>query len=91
MFEILSALLVALAAAWGASVYRSRLPVLRQRVLVPLRVPADHAVRGVLLHMRGPWAVIADAVLVRPDRTETAMPGQVVVHRDNAVLFQSHP
>ncbi len=58
-------------------------------MLIPLRDPGDHSLRGVLFRQRGRWLVLVDCALVRPDKSETVMLGEVVIHRDNVVLIGS--
>jgi hypothetical protein len=75
-------MLATLAAWWWF-----RCPARGRRVVIPLRCPSDHALRGLLARERGEWLVLVDVTLVRPDRSSTPMLGDVVLHRGNVVML----
>jgi hypothetical protein len=74
----------------------SSCPALLRTVIVNVKTDRDTALRGVLWQERGAWFVLRQPVLLNPlardekDR-EVALPGEVVIARDNVEFFQVVP
>jgi hypothetical protein len=57
-------------------------------VLVNLVHDRDSALRGVLWQSRGPWLVLRDVHVIKPQTDPTPMDGDVVIHRANVAFLQ---
>jgi len=51
----------------------------------------DAALRGVLWESRGPWLVLRDVSLIKPDAPPLVVDGDVVIHRANVAFIQVMP
>lgn len=68
-----------------------RPPCLLRRVLVNLTTDKDTALRGVLWRTRGPWLVLRQVELLKPQTKPTLMDGDVIVHRSHVAFIQVLP
>jgi hypothetical protein len=70
-----------------------RPPCLLETVIVNLKDDPTTALRGVLWRSHGAWFVLRQPVALNlsapdPAKREVALPGEVVIHRDNVSFFQ---
>ena len=68
-----------------------RPPCLLRSVLVNLVSDRDSALRGVLWQSRGPWLVLRDVSVIKPNTAPLAVDGDVVIHRSNVAFLQVFP
>ena len=68
-----------------------RPPCLLRSVLVNLVSDHDSALRGVLWQSRGPWLVLRDVSVIKPQAAPTPVDGDVVIHRSNVAFLQVFP
>ena len=86
---LLALVLVGWAATIGWLLWQSRLPAIRQRVLI--NCDDDTAVRGVLIAARGAWLVVQQAELLRAEGPAAALDGQTYVPRARVIFMQVLP
>lgn len=68
----------------------ARLPVQGRRLIVNLE--DGSAIRGILIRSRGPWLVLAESELLRPDGSGTVrVDGAVYVERPRVAFIQVLP
>jgi hypothetical protein len=65
-----------------------RAPFILRSVLVTLKGDDDTALRGIAWQLRGPWIVLRQVEMLRPNVPPVPMDGEVVIPRVNVAFLQ---
>ena len=65
-----------------------RPPCLLERVRVNFRHTETEAITGALWQYRGGWLTLKDATAEKAGREPVALPGSIIIHRDQIAFMQ---